>query len=241
MFLELENIGKRFGGLVAVHNVSLSVEQGQIFGLIGPNGAGKTTLLNLIAGALKPETGRIRYLGKDINGLRSDAICRIGISRTFQISRPFPAMTALENVMVAAVFGSGHRDHEPARSRALAALRFVKFPASPDTLADRLNTVQLKRLDLARALASSPSLLLLDEIAAGLTPAELVELIKLIRRIRDRGVSIIVVEHLIRMIMEICDHIAVLHFGERIAEGAPAEIAQNPLVAEAYLGDQYFL
>ena len=241
MILELEGIGKRFGGLVAVHGVSLSVEPGQIFGLIGPNGAGKTTVLNLIAGALKPETGGIRYQGEDIGGLSPDGICRRGISRTFQISRPFAGMTVMDNVMVAAVFGGGGRNREPAAARAAAALRFVEFALGPDTPADRLTTVQLKRLDLARALASSPKLLLLDEIAAGLSPGELVDLIGLIRRIRDRGVAIIVVEHLMRMITEICDRIAVLHFGEKIAEGAPAQIMQDQLVAEAYLGDKYFL
>jgi branched-chain amino acid transport system ATP-binding protein len=241
MILKLEGVMKRFGGLVAVRDVSLSVEQGRIFGLIGPNGAGKTTLLNLIAGVLNPEAGKILYQGEDIVALSSDRVCRKGISRTFQIARPFPRMTVMENVMVAAVYGGGRRGHQSPAAKATAALRFVNFPLSPDTPVDRLNTVQLKRLDLARALASLPRLLLLDEIAAGLTPVELTELMRLLRRIRDEGVTIIVVEHLMRMIMETCDRIAVLHFGAKIAEGEPAEIVRNQLVTEAYLGDKYFL
>jgi branched-chain amino acid transport system ATP-binding protein len=240
MILELEGVVKSFGGLMAVRDVSLSVKEGQIFGLIGPNGAGKTTLLNLIAG-LKPESGRIRYQGEDISALSSERVCRKGISRTFQISRPFPRMTVMETVMVASIFGSGRRGHGPPAAEASAALRFVDFPLNPDTPADRLNTVELKQLDLARALASLPRLLLLDEIAAGLTPPELTELMRLVRRIRDRGVTIIMVEHLMRLIMETCDRIAVLHFGAKIAEGKPAEIVGNQFVAEAYLGDKYSL
>jgi len=239
MILELEGVVKGFGGVVAVRDASLSVEEGQIFGLIGPNGAGKSTLLNLIAGSLNPESGRIRYLGEDITALSSEHVCRKGISRTFQISRPFPRMTAMENVMVAAAFGGAHRGHGPPAAKASAALRSVDFSLNFDTPADRLNTAQLKQLDLARALASLPRLLLLDEIAAGLTPPELRELMQLVRRIRDQGVTIIVVEHLMRLIMETCDRIAVLHFGVKIAEGRPAEVVGNQLVAEV-LGDRGF-
>jgi branched-chain amino acid transport system ATP-binding protein len=238
MLIVIDGILKRFGGLVALNHVSLAVEQGQIFGLIGPNGAGKSTLLNAIAGACKPESGHILYQGEGIAGSSPHSICQKGVARTFQISRPFPKMTVLENVMVAAVFGGGQRNREYPRAKAESTLRFVDFPRPEDTLAERLNIVQLKRLDLARALASNPRLLLLDEIAAGLTPAELVDLIGLIRRIRELGITIIVVEHLMRMIMQLCDRIAVLHYGEKIADGTPEEIAEDRRMAEAYLGNK---
>jgi len=239
IILELQRILKRFGGLVALNEVSLSIEQGQIFGIIGPNGAGKTTLLNLIAGSCKPQTGWICYQGEDISGLKPEVRCGKGISRTFHISRPFPKMTVMENVMVAAAFGGGRRSLDSPLKRAVAALEFVEFPLAEDTLAENLNTVQLKRLDLARALASKPVLLLLDEVAAGLTPSELADLTVLVRRMRTEGITIIIVEHLMRMIMELCDRIAVLHYGEKIAEGTPEEISHDTNVVEAYLGEKY--
>jgi branched-chain amino acid transport system ATP-binding protein len=240
MILELDGVQKKFGGLIAVNQVSLSVEEGQIFGLIGPNGAGKTTLLNMIAGALKPDGGRIRFLGQDVTGLRAYRICQRGVARTFQISRPFPRLTALENVMVSAAFGNrGGVANQAAHSAAM--LELVEFPAAHDTLAEDLNTVQLKRLDLARALASQPRLLLLDEIGAGLTPAELNELIALIRRIRDQGITIIAVEHLLKVIMGISDRIAVLDYGVKIADDSPAQIARNRQVIDVYLGDKYLV
>lgn len=238
--LEVSGVTKRFGGLVAVNEVSLQVEEGQIFGLIGPNGAGKTTLLNVIAGVYRPEAGKVRLKGADITGFSPDMVCKKGIARTFQIVRSFPNMTVLENAMVPVIFGTGTRVANPSR-RAEEILDFVEFPAARDTLAKNLNTVQLKRLDLARALASDCRLLLLDEIAAGLTPTELIDLIKLVRKIRDRGVTIITIEHLMRVIMEICDRIAVLQYGQKIAEGTPEEISRNPKVAEAYLGEKYIL
>jgi len=241
LILELQGISKRFGGLVALKDISLNLDEGQILGLIGPNGAGKTTLLNVISGSLRPDNGYIRYQGKEISKLSSDRRCQKGISRTFQISRPFSKMTVLENVMVAAIFGDRSQKQEPPRDRALSALRFVQFSIDENTLAENLNTVQLKRLDLARALASNPSLLLLDEIAAGLTPLELADLVGVIRHTRERGVTIIVVEHLMRMILRLCDKIVVLHYGEKIAEGTPEEICQDKRVADAYLGENYLL
>ena len=240
MILELDGIQKKFGGLVAVNQVSLSVEDGQIFGLIGPNGAGKTTLLNMIAGALKPDGGRIRFLGQDVTGLPAYRMCQQGLARTFQISRPFPRMTALENVMVAAAFGA-RGDVADQAAHSAAALDLVEFPAAHNTLAEDLNTIELKRLDLARALASQPKLLLLDEIGAGLTPAALNDLIVLIRRVRDQGITIIAVEHLLKVIMTISDRIAVLNYGVKIADDSPEKIASNRQVIDVYLGDKYLV
>jgi branched-chain amino acid transport system ATP-binding protein len=240
MILRTESVVKRFGGLVAVNNVSIQVEEGTIFGLIGPNGAGKTTLLNVIAGVYRPEGGKVFFQGEDITVLSPEQVCHKGIARTFQIVRAFKDMTVLENVMVPAIFGGlGHRGNPAKKAREV--LEFVEFPMPVDTVAKHLNTAQLKRLDLARALASEPRMLLLDELAAGLTPTELVDFICTIRRIRDQGITIMTIEHVMRVIMEICDQIAVLHYGEKIAEGPPDEIVKNKKVAEAYLGETYIL
>jgi branched-chain amino acid transport system ATP-binding protein len=241
MILQTENVTKRFGGLVAVNDVSLGVNQGEIFGLIGPNGAGKTTLLNVIVGVYKPAAGVVRLESEAITGRNPEVICRMGIARTFQICQPFPKMTALDNVLVGAVFGNPRSLADP-HALAEELLSFVGYTMPKDTLARNLNTVQLKRLDLARALASNPKILLLDEIGSGLTPAELLDQMALIKRIRDeRGITIIVVEHVMRMIMGICDRIAVLQYGQKIGEGTPEEIVKDPKVVEAYLGEKYML
>jgi branched-chain amino acid transport system ATP-binding protein len=240
MILQVEGVVKRFGGLVALNNTSLAVREGEIFGLIGPNGAGKSTLLNVIAGMYRPDAGRVRFAGTDITGLKPQRVCRRGIARTFQISHPFSKMSVLENVLVAASFGSPTLLKDPT-ARARDALAFVEFPLPADTPAGSLNTGQLRRLDLARALASDPKLLLLDEAAAGLNPGELADLQVLIRKIRDTGVTILIVEHLMRLIMQLCDRIAVLHYGEKIAEGTPSEITCDESVRSAYLGETYIL
>jgi branched-chain amino acid transport system ATP-binding protein len=239
--LESQDITKTFGGLVAVNQISMRVEEGEIAGLIGPNGAGKTTFLNCIAGTYKPDEGEVTFLGKKITGARADVLCRSGMSRTFQISQPFPKLTALENVMVSSIFGrQGGKAADP-EAWSLQMLEFVEFPMPPETLAHNLNTVQLKRLDLARALASQPKLLLLDELAAGLATGELDELMDIIRKIRESGVSILMVEHIMRVIMGLCDQITVIQYGTKIAEGNAQQVAHNPKVTEAYLGEDYML
>jgi len=234
--LETRNLTKQFGGLVAVNNVSLNAESGEILGLIGPNGAGKTTLLNAMAGLNPPTSGAVMFKGKNVTGLMPEKMCHLGLSRTFQIPRPFPKMTVLENVMVATVFGRrGRRKKDPV-THCRDMLAFVEFPAAEDTVSEMLNAVQLKRLDLARALASEPELLFLDELASGLTEGELTEMIAIIAKIRDKGVTIVMVEHIMQVIMNLCDRLAVLQFGNKIAEGPTSEVTQDTAVKEAYFG-----
>jgi branched-chain amino acid transport system ATP-binding protein len=234
--LETDKLSKHFGGLKAVDSVSIHVEEGDIFGLIGPNGAGKTTLQNTIAGSYPPTSGRVYFEGKDITGFKAHQICRAGINRTYQIVRSFPRMTALDNVVVGGIFGAGLSERE-ARRRGRELLDFVEFPSDPETLANTLNTMQLKRVEMAKALASNCRLLFLDEVAAGLTPTELNDIVALIRRIRDNGVAILIVEHLMKLIMEVCNRIAVLCFGELLAMGEPGLVAGDEAVCRAYLGD----
>ncbi len=235
--LVTKDVVKRFGGLTAVKKVSIEVKKGEIFGIIGPNGAGKTTFLNCVSGLYKPEEGEIIYKGENIKGLTSHVLCKKGIARTFQIVRSFHKMTALDNVRVAVIFGSDKVQDPDDRAREL--LDYVNFPLPVETLASNLNTVQLKYLELARALATDGELLLLDEVAAGLTPGELGDFIDLIKKIRDSGVTVISIEHVMKFIMTICDRIAVIHYGEKIAEGTPEEIVNNKLVLEAYLGKEH--
>lgn len=240
MILQTKGVSKRFGGLKAVNNVSMDVAQGSIFGLIGPNGAGKTSFLNSIAGFYPTDGGEVWFNGKNITGYSAAKICHCGMARTFQIVHSFPQLSVLENVLVGAIFGDPKRTEKP-ETIAARMLDFAEFPLSHQTLAGDLNTIQLKRLELARALSTNCKLLLLDEVAAGLTPGELVDLTSLIRKIRQEGTTIIMVEHLMKLIMDVCDHIAVLCFGEKIAEGNPDEIFQNEKVCEAYLGGNYLL
>jgi len=234
--IETKEVTKRFGGLVAVSHVSMHVEEGEIVGLIGPNGAGKTTFLNAIAGLDPPTSGAVYFLGQETTGLSPEQMCHLGLSRTFQIPRPFPKMTALENVMTATIFGN--HDHPvsdpPEHSR--KQLEFVEFPMPEETLCETLNTIQLKRLDLARALASRPRVILLDELAAGLTFGELKDLMSIIRKIRDQGATILMVEHIVQVIMNLCDRLVVIQFGNKIAEGKTQEVARDPKVEKAYLG-----
>ena len=239
--LELNGVTKRFGGLTAVNNVTFSVESGEIFGLIGPNGAGKSTLLNCLAGDYRPNGGTVRFNGRDTTGFPADRMCRLGIGRTFQIPRPFPQLSVFENVLVSATFGDPTLHGAAIAQRARDMLAYVEFPRPAETMASHLNAAQLKRLDLARALASHPTLVLLDELASGLTPSELASMATLLRRIRDDGTTILMVEHVMRLILELCDRLSVLQYGELIAHGDAATVAQDERVREAYLGQQYIL
>jgi branched-chain amino acid transport system ATP-binding protein len=237
--LEGENVCKHFGGLAAVSEVDFFVDKGEILGLIGPNGAGKTTLFNLISAALKPKPGKITFKGIDITPKPAFKICRMGIARTFQTVKIFPHVPVVRNVMVGALFGTGHYvSNGEATKKAEEALEFVDLLSHKDALAGDLTLAQQKRLEMARALASGPELLLLDELMAGLTPTEVDEAMNDIKQVRDRGVTVIMIEHLMQAIMAISDRIIVLDYGKKIAEGTPQEIAANPKVIEVYLGEE---
>ncbi|GAB5374545.1 MAG: ABC transporter ATP-binding protein [Acuticoccus sp.] len=236
--LELRGVGQRFGGLAALDDVDLAVEPGEIVGLIGPNGAGKTTLVNVVTGVYRG-SGEIIFDGQRIERLETYQIARLGVARTYQVVQPFPEMSALENVMAPATFARGHRRIAQAREAALEALTFVGLGDQADARASELTLAGRKRLELAKSLAMDPKVLLLDEVNAGLNTAEIDVALDLIRKISARGVTIIIIEHLMKVVMNLCTRIVVLHHGAKIAEGTPAEITADGRVVEAYLGSRY--
>ena len=236
--LDIVGVEKRFGGVVAVRNVSFSVESGDLVGLIGGNGAGKTTLFATIAGNQRPSRGTIEFDGERIDGKRPDAIARRGVARTFQIVRPFGELSVLENVVIGALYGAGREQSiDRAEDRAAEVLADVGLSARSRDLASDLTLAGRKRLEIARALATRPRLLMLDEVLAGLTPTEVDDAARMIRAVHGKyGLTVIMVEHVLRAVMQLCERIVVLHHGEKIAEGTPEHVSGDPAVIAAYLG-----
>jgi len=235
--LKVVNLTKSFGGVTAVKNVSFEVKEGGIFGLIGPNGSGKTTLFNLISGYIKPDSGRVIFDGEDITGMSPHKICQKGIARTFQIPQPFSNLTVFQSVLAAVAFRR-NRPMDP-QKETFQILSFCGLAEKANLPCNKITTVDKKFVEIARALATKPKLLLLDEALAGLNPSELTEALELIKRINMMGITIIMVEHIIKAIIKVCEHVIVLASGEKIAEGAPLEIISNERVIKAYLGAAY--
>jgi branched-chain amino acid transport system ATP-binding protein len=232
--LVIRGLSKRFGGLRAVQEVSFTVKENETVALIGPNGAGKTTSFNLITGFHRPDAGSVMAYGREIVGLKPHDICAHGLARTFQVAKPFGAMTVLDNVMTGAFLRD--KNTAAARDKAREAIEFVGLTAREQTAAKDLTTIDQRRLEMARALATEPRLLLLDEVMAGLNPAEIDQAVALVGKLSQRGLTIVIVEHVMRAIMAVARHIVVLDHGQKIAEGAPKQIVENPEVIRAYLG-----
>lgn len=241
--LELYDISKYFGGLTALKEVSLKVEEGEFLGLIGPNGSGKTTLFNVISGVLKPSSGRVNFMRKDITGFYPDKICHLGIARTFQVPRPLKVLSVVENVLLGVLFGNSGQSpsysEEAAKQNAFKYIDFVGLKVSELTMPDELTAVGLRRLELARALATKPTLLLADEVISGLNQEEISEASSVLERIRDEmGVTIIWVEHIMGALMSLVERVVVLDYGKIIAQGTPSEVSKDKRVIEAYLGEE---
>ena len=235
--LEVKHVTKAFGGLVAVKELDLVVHDTDILGLIGPNGSGKTTSFNLISGFLKPDSGEIRFNDKDIGGLKPSKICQIGLVRTFQLTRPFLGMTAVQNVMIGRMYGGDPTSNmRKAEGECESILRFVGLGDKIRMQASSLGVVDRKRLEVARALATKPKLLLLDEMMSGLNPTEMEEAVRLVKAIAAKGITLMVVEHVMKAILDLTHRLVVLNYGEKIAEGEPREVLTNPTVVEAYIG-----
>jgi branched-chain amino acid transport system ATP-binding protein len=238
--LQCIGVSKEFGGLKALKSVDFVVNQNEITGLVGPNGSGKSTLLNVISGVYKPNSGMVKFLNEDISKLPPHQICARGITKTSQTVQSFPEMTTIDNVYLGALFGRKAEDHHDSLNRAKELLDFVGLDKNKfDVKVKNLNVIELRRVQLARALATSPKLLLLDELLTGLTPKESDEAIALIKRINKQGVTVLIVEHVMRVIMGLCDRVAVLHHGEKICEGNPKEVCNDESVIKVYLGKKF--
>ena len=238
-FLEIRGVVKRFGGLVAINNFCMEIEKGEIIGLIGPNGAGKTTIFNVITGVYPGNGGQVLFKGKNINGIKPHDSCMIGIGRTFQVAKPFGGKSVLYNVMVGSFART--QDRRQAESKALQVLEMLGLLQKKDQLGKSLTIADRKRLEMTKALATDPELLLLDEVMAGLNPKETEEAIGLVKNVARGGITILIIEHVMRVIMSLSNRVAVLHHGEKISEGTPLQVSQDEKVIKAYLGEEYVL